>query len=133
MRSKKIARIISVQQKLHKQAQVELTLLEQESEALSLEQRATIAALNDDQNFQGLFTDVMARRLKILAASADMNEAHQSLQRERILERGLDLKRSEKLQVRIVSQEKSVAEKKIVSEMTELLSVRGQIHNKGQL
>lgn len=124
MRSKKIARIKAVQEQLHKRAEIDLHNLELSRQRLIDEQRSTIMALNDDQNFQGLFVDVMSKRLKILAVAAHDVATRQEEQKALVMERGLQVKRTEKLERRVVLQEKSENEKTTLSEITDLMAGR---------
>jgi hypothetical protein len=70
-RTKKLARIVAVQQRLSQIAEIKVAAIGREKSALEKSQTELIAALNDDDALQGVFIEAMARRLASLGRESD--------------------------------------------------------------
>ena len=86
--SRKIHRILSVQQQLYRIEEWKLADLERTLERLEASQQDVIRALNEDDALQGLFIDAMARRLRSLGEEASRVGQDRDAQSARLLEHG---------------------------------------------
>lgn len=100
-RLKKIERILSVQEKLHRMAEWNLARTEREKSDLQKTEVEIVSALNEDAALQGLFVDAMAKRLKKLAVEAERVERRREEEARILREEGLRLKRTERMTGRL--------------------------------
>lgn len=110
-RRKKIARILTVQQKMHQLSEVRLAQLQRRGAELDEQQIALIRALNEDDTFQGLFIDAMARRLEKLANEADNVRKAEAEQAARVLAEARRMKTTERLSGKLDRETKRAREK----------------------
>jgi hypothetical protein len=111
-RLRKLKRIQGVQTRLHQLAEQKLVRLQREQEELKRAQVDIVDALNADDAFHGLFVDGMAGRLNRLARESDKVGRAEDMQRKRVREEGLRLKRAERLAGRLDRAEQINTEKR---------------------
>jgi hypothetical protein len=100
-RLKKMERIRSVQEKLHRLAEWRLAALEREKRDLNLNEEQLMEALNRDDRLQGVFVEAMARRLAALARDVERVSRAREIQGRRLLEEGMKLKLVERMSARV--------------------------------
>jgi len=100
-RLKKIERVLSVQEKLHRLAEWQLAAVDREKAEVAGSQAALLDAFNRDGALHGLFVEAMAKRLTALAREADRLDRARATQSRRLLEEGLKLKRVERMTERV--------------------------------
>ena len=100
-RLKKIERILSVQEKLHKLAEAKLATLDRERQELRDNEASLVDALNRDDPLHGIFVEAMARRLSALAREAEKINRAREAQSRLLTEAGLQLRRTERMTDRV--------------------------------
>lgn len=123
-RIRKIERIRQVQQHMHRVAELRMSGLENSRRINQSEQLDLISALNEDSSFQGLFVDATARRLKSLAHQGDQIATECLTQRTVVIERGLQLKRTEKTCDRLKEHDRRETEKRELQNILEQIISR---------
>jgi hypothetical protein len=111
-RLKKIDRIIKVQKHLHKSAELRLANLQQQERELKNAQEEMIQTMGDKDALHGIFTDVLAKRLKVLASEEVQTQARIVEQRAVTVECALQVKRTEKVSDRMKKDASREREKK---------------------
>jgi len=95
-RLKKAVRLLSVQKKLHSVAEWKFASLQRRASDLQDAQAALIETLNNDELLYGLFIEARAQRLQSLAAEAGRVKQAQEIQKQVVLERAMQAKRTER-------------------------------------
>lgn len=124
MNSKKIGRIKAVQAQLHKRAEIELNAMIGQKSELAKLQIETLEALADRPDIRGQFADLIAGRVKLLAAEEARLEVSVRAQQGVVTEGGLQLKRIEKYHQQLSREEQAAGEKRSLLEITDLLAIR---------
>jgi hypothetical protein len=121
-RTHQVHRMLGVQQQLHRIEQYRLAELRGRLEQLGADQRALIAALNEDDALQGLFIDGMARRLKSLSEAASKTAEEIETQAARLLEQSGRLACAERLAEAADLQALRAGERRALTEVIERLA-----------
>jgi len=121
-RIRKIDRILKVQQHLQKEAELKLVNLERKASELKLAQETLIQTMNDHETLHGLFVDVAAKRLQVLASQASVVEKAKVAQKAVAIDKAMEAKRSEKMLSGLREQERRESEKKDLASIIELLA-----------
>lgn len=100
-RLRKIERILSVQDKLHRLAEAKLAALDRQQTEIAENRASLVAAFNRDDPLHGIFVEAMAKRLTLLAREADKLKQEQEAQTRRLTEAGLMLRRTERMTERV--------------------------------
>lgn len=124
-RLKKISRIIKVQQHLHKNAEIRLVELQRREEELKTSQEELIQTMGDRDVLHGLFTDVLAKRLKALAVEERQTQAAIVAQKYVALEKAMQVKRTEKLFSKLEGVNRKEEGKKDLLSILETISRKG--------
>ncbi|MEE1612567.1 hypothetical protein [Microvirga sp. CF3016] len=124
-RIRKIDRILKVQQHLQREAELRLANLEREATGLKTAQENLIQTMNDHETLHGLFVDVAAKRLQVLASQASAVEKAKLVQKSVTLDRAMQAKRVEKMLSGLKDQERRETEKKDLASVLENVS-RGE-------
>ncbi|MQT12736.1 hypothetical protein [Segnochrobactrum spirostomi] len=111
-RTKKVARILKVQQDMQKLADWRLATLRREAGELAVAQEEIVAVFNDDDRLHGILIDPMARRLRMLAAEADRVKVETVAQEQRVLVQSRKLKQTERLLERTTQEEERARERR---------------------
>ena len=112
-RIRKIDRILKVQQHLQKEAELKLAYLDREASELKVAQETLIQTMNDHETLHGLFVDVAAKRLQVLASQASAVETAKVTQKAVTIDRAMQAKRTEKMLLGLKDQERREVEKRI--------------------
>lgn len=115
----KAQRILKVQRRLHEIEQWKLNGLQQHLAELEQAQADLLRGFNEDNALQGLFVDVMARRLKRLAEEADRVQTEIQVQAGRALEQGARAVCAEGLCEKVEGQEAREAGKRQLLDIIE--------------
>jgi len=118
---RKVYRMLAVQQQLHRIEEWRLAELRARLEELTSDQKALIAALNEDDALQGLFIDSMARRLRSLFEAASATSKDTQLQAVKLLEQASRLICAERLARSADLQDQRASEKRDLAEAIERL------------
>jgi CRP-like cAMP-binding protein len=119
--TRKVHRMLAVQQQLHRIEEWRLAELRARLDELAADQKELIAALNEDDALQGLFIDSMARRLQSLSEAASATGKDTQLQAVRLLEQAGRLICAERLAKAADLQELRSNEKSDLAEAIERL------------
>jgi hypothetical protein len=119
--TRKVHRMLAVQQQLHRIEEWRLAELRARLDELAADQKELIAALNEDDALQGLFIDSMARRLQSLSEAASATGKDTQLQAVRLLEQASRLICAERLAKAADLQELRSNEKSDLAEAIERL------------
>jgi CRP-like cAMP-binding protein len=119
--TRKVHRMLAVQQQLHRIEEWRLAELRARLDELAADQKELIAALNEDDALQGLFIDSMARRLQSLSEAASATGKDTQLQAVRLLEQAGRLICAERLAKAADLQELRSNEKRDLAEAIERL------------
>lgn len=111
-RTKKVARILKVQQDMQKLADWRLAMLRREAGELAVAQEEIVAVFNDDDRLHGILIDPMARRLRQLAAEAHRVKVETAAQEHRVLAQTRKLKQTERLLERTAQEEERARERR---------------------
>jgi hypothetical protein len=96
-RVKKLARLIDLQEKMHRLAEWRLAAIDRKQDELAENRARLFETLNAGEPLHGLFIESMARRLNEIAREADRLNREREEQHQRLLEEGLRLKRYERM------------------------------------
>lgn len=118
-RAEKARRVLAVQQQLHQIEQWKLHGLQHHHAELKQAQADQVRAFNEQDALQGLFIDVMARRLKRLTEEADKTEIEVQAQSARALEQGARAVCAEGLYETLHEQEVREADKRQLLDIIE--------------
>jgi len=96
-RLKKIDRLIKVQRHLHRSAEIRLANLQRREDELKAAQEDLLRTMGDADVLHGLFVDVIAKRMRMLALEETKTHAAIIDQKAVATEKALQVKRGEKL------------------------------------
>lgn len=96
-RHKKIDRLIKVQKHLHRSAEIRLASLQRREDELKAAQEEILQTMGDADALHGLFVDVIAKRMRMLALEETRTQAAIIDQKAVATEKALQVKRGEKL------------------------------------
>jgi len=96
-RHKKIDRLIKVQKHLHRSAEIRLASLQRREDELKAAQEELLQTMGDADALHGLFVDVIAKRMRMLALEETRTQAAIIDQKAVATEKALQVKRGEKL------------------------------------
>ncbi|WP_051357063.1 hypothetical protein [Azorhizobium doebereinerae] len=122
-RLKKARRIVAVQEQMHRQAEwrlAEIGRAKAETERVSAE---LITTLNGD-TFGPLLVEVVAKRLKVVAAETERLAAEQGRQSVRVRDEALRLKRAERMKEGVSRDHDRHQEQKMVAGILEGVAAR---------
>ena len=119
--TRRTARILDLQQQLHRIERWKLLDLQRRSADLDTLQQELIAALNNDDALQGLFIDATARRLTSLALEADEVERQEQAQGERVGEQGARVVCAERLHETVMKEDQRIIERESLLESIDRL------------
>ncbi|MGO4707451.1 hypothetical protein AB4072_16940 [Microvirga sp. 2MCAF38] len=111
-RLRKTQRILKVQEQLQKMAEWRLASLKRQAIELRNAQEDLIQTLNHDDALHGLFVESTARRLQQLAAQEGQVEQAQSEQGKVVLDRAMQVKRTERIVDTLALEHRRAGEKK---------------------
>jgi len=111
-RLKKVRRIVEVQAELHRLAEWRLAHLGRQEDELREQQEELVRSLNADSALHGLFVANMARSLRRLAAETERVAGAREAQRRRVHDEAMRLKRTERVEKRLVRSEREAEEKR---------------------
>ncbi|WP_243374093.1 hypothetical protein [Microvirga solisilvae] len=120
-RLKKFDRIIKVQKHLHKNAELHLANLQRQESELKTAQEELLQTMSDRDVLHGLFTDVMAKRLKTLALEEVRTQGEIVVQKAVTMEKAMQVKRTEKVFGRIKEDTRRGQEKKDLAAILETM------------
>lgn len=123
-RARKAARLVKVQARLHDLAESRLAKLVREAAELRKAEEELLGTMNADAVLHGLFIDVLARRLKNLAAEIERNRAEQEAQQAKVLEEAMRLKRTERLAEDASREQQLIDEKKSFQALLDAVAVK---------
>jgi len=121
-RLKKIDRLIKVQQHLHKSAELQLASLQRKEGELKADQQELLQTMGETDALHGLFVDVIARRLKMLALEETRTRTAIVEQKAVTVEKALQVKRSEKVFSRLKQEARQIQEKKDLTAILEAVA-----------
>ncbi|MFC4173656.1 hypothetical protein ACFOYU_16595 [Microvirga sp. GCM10011540] len=111
-RLRKTERLLKVQEQLQKMAEWKLADLSRQAAELRNAQETLIQTLNDDEVLHGLFVESRARRLQTLAGEANQVDEAQEAQKKVVLERSMQVKRTERMVETFAEEHRRASEKK---------------------
>jgi hypothetical protein len=121
-RLRKIERVLAVQQQLHRLAEWRMAGLDRERRELAESEARLVAALNHDDQLQGVFVDAMARRLAAIARDAERVNRAREVQGRRLREEGMKLKMVERMNDRVRRQYREAFARRGFSDLLETLA-----------
>ena len=121
-RIRKIDRILKVQQHLQREAELKLSSLERKASDLKIAQETLIRTMNDHETLHGIFIDVAAKRLQVLASEASNVDKAKAVQKTVTVDRAMQAKRVEKMLAGLREQERREVEKRDLASILEMLS-----------
>jgi hypothetical protein len=121
-RLRKIERVLAVQQQLHRLAEWRMAGLDRERRELAESEAQLVAALNHDEQLQGVFVDAMARRLAAIARDAERVNRAREVQGRRLREEGMKLKMVERMNDRVRRQYREAFARRGFSDLLETLA-----------
>lgn len=121
-RIRKIDRILKVQQHLQREAELKLSSLERKASDLKIAQETLIRTMNDHETLHGIFIDVAAKRLQVLASEASNVDKAKAVQKTVTFDRAMQAKRVEKMLAGLREQERREVEKRDLASILEMLS-----------
>jgi hypothetical protein len=121
-RIRKMNRILKVQERLKQEAELKVSLLEQEAAELRTAQEAIIHSMNDHDTLHGLFVDVAAKRLQALSTQEVNVEKAKVVQKAVALDKAMQAKRTEKMLTNLKGQDRREIEKKDLAAILETLA-----------
>ena len=121
-RIQKIDRILKVQERLKQEAELKLGLLDREVAELRSAQEMIIHSMNDHDTLHGLFVDVAAKRLQALSSQESHVEKSRIIQKDVVLDKAMQAKRTEKMLSGLKGQERRETEKKDLASILETLA-----------
>jgi hypothetical protein len=121
-RLRKIERVLAVQQQLHRLAEWRMAGLDRERRELVESEAQLVAALNHDEQLQGVFVDAMARRLAAIARDAERVNRAREVQGRRLREEGMKLKMVERMNDRVRRQYREAFARRGFSDLLETLA-----------
>jgi len=121
-RLKKIDRLIKVQQHLHKSAELQLASFQRKEGELKADQQELLQTMGETDALHGLFVDVIARRLKMLALEETRTRTAIVEQKAVTVEKALQVKRSEKVFSRLKQEARQIQEKKDLTAILEAVA-----------
>ncbi|MXQ11683.1 hypothetical protein [Microvirga makkahensis] len=124
-RLKKVDRLVNVQRQLHRNAELQLVSLEHREAELKTAQEELLQAMGDTDALHGLFVDVIAKRVKMLALEEAKTRAAIVDQRAVTVAKALQVKRSEKLFSRVKEDVRQSQEKTDLNAILEAIVGRG--------
>jgi hypothetical protein len=118
----KAGRAVKVQQQLHKMAEVKLSEIGRKITAVRDDEAILLETLNKHDQLQGLFVAARAKRLQGLAVLAAQLEAAKSAQQQATFEKGMKVKRAEKMAGALKEEAQRFLEKKTFLEILDRMS-----------
>ncbi|WP_157961486.1 hypothetical protein [Microvirga flavescens] len=111
-RLRKTQRLLKVQEQMHRIAEWKLAGLQRQASELRDAQETLIQTLNDDDALHGLFVAPAARRLQQLAGQSSQVEAAQTAQSQIVLDKAMQVKRTERMVGTLEQEHRRNTEKK---------------------
>lgn len=121
-RAARLARIVKVQEQLHRAEERRLAEIQQEFDRLRQDEIDLIALLNAEDGLAGLFMDATVNRLRSVAEQQIQTALKRQAQTQAVLETGSRLKAAEKLLTEAEREARREAEQQQLSEAMERLS-----------
>ncbi len=111
-RTKKVARILKVQQDMQKLADWRLATLRREAGELAVAQEEIVAVFNDDDRLHGILIDPMAPPAAHARRRGRSREVETVAQEQRVLVQSRKLKQTERLLERTAQEEERARERR---------------------
>lgn len=124
-RLSKINRLMQVQQHLHRSAELQLAGLQRKESELQADQEELLQTMGETDVLHGLFVDIVARRLKILALEESRTRVAIAEQKAVVVEKALQVKRSERLFARLKDEFRQKQEKTDLAAILESTTRKG--------
>lgn len=121
-RIQKLSRVLKVQEQLKRQAELKLSDLRREALELQSVQETLIQTMNDHETLHGLFVDMTAKRLQVMAGQATQIEAAAAVQQKVVFEAAMQAKRVEKVLSVLKDEKRRTDEKKDLLAVVEAIS-----------
>lgn len=121
-RVRRMKRIQTVQSQMHRLAEQRLNGLMSAEQELRRHEEELVTALDEATLLHGLFVDQMARRVRTVAAEAAATAAQAVVQREKLLEERLKLKRVEDAAARIEREYQRLVERRRLEDVVRPIS-----------
>lgn len=124
-RLRSLARIVSVKDQLRRAAEWRLAELARKEEEAAADQRAIIAALNDDHPLHGYLVDAMASHLRRVSERLDAVGREKIAETERLRKETGQLRQAERMLAEAGTAHGRTAERKALAEIIEAALARG--------
>ena len=121
-RVRRMKRIQTVQEQMHRLAEQRLSGLVSAEKELRRHEEQLVTSLDEATLLHGLFVEQMARRVRTVAVEAAATAAQAVVQREKLLEEKLKLKRVEDATKRIEREYQRILERKRLEEVVRPVS-----------
>ncbi|MGX1309775.1 aspartate ammonia-lyase [Amorphus suaedae] len=121
-RVRRMKRIQTVQEQMHRLAEQRLSGLVSAEKELRRHEEQLVTSLDEATLLHGLFVEQMARRVRTVAVEAAATAAQAVVQREKLLEEKLKLKRVEDATRRIEREYQRILERKRLEEVVRPVS-----------
>jgi hypothetical protein len=121
-RAAQLARIVKVQEQLHRAEERRLAEIQDEFDRLRRDETDLIALLNSEDGLAGLFMDATVNRLRSVAEQQIQVALQRQAQTQAVLDTGSRLKAAEKLHEEAERDARREAEQEQLAEATERLS-----------
>lgn len=121
-RVRRMKRIQAVQEQMHRLAEQRLSGLVSAEKELRRHEEQLVTSLDEATLLHGLFVEQMARRVRTVAVEAAATAAQAVVQREKLLEEKLKLKRVEDATKRIEREYQRILERKRLEEVVRPVS-----------